>query len=412
MRVLASLVCVLLSSPQSPSVARLTLAAPEGSFAVLRVRLDDDASRSSATAMDVVVDGRRDQIVVLTPGTKRLSYEALLGPLPVGSHEVRLEPSALWNWDASLKVADFSAEIVPQGDARAEYLAHAPAIGLRPDTIGTASDLPLMMYVEDAREGGSRWLRYSVIFSHEDGGTPGVALMARWGRTTDIELAYEVELRDGRVIQGRYQGPDHRVIPKARLDVQPPLLLVSTLNNMFLDRGHAAAVVRMAPELIDLSGRSRESVMDDRPWIHRVMARELAAERPAWVGDPRDYLYVDLKLESRGAGVALGARSADGRTWWSDRGRTDLVVSRQGEMRIAVPAAAAADVRAIAVRCDARLDAGQPADSARCSVELRKAFRLNAEHRPGANVISPARLLLDAGTSHEIGIAAADKIRP
>ena len=70
-------------------------------------------------------------------------------------------------------------------------------------------------------ESGSRWLKYSVIFSNEDGGTPGVALMARWGRTTDIELAYEVEVRNGRAVQGRYQGPDHRVIPKARLERSP-----------------------------------------------------------------------------------------------------------------------------------------------------------------------------------------------
>ena len=162
------------------------------------------------------------------------------------------------------------------------------------------------MYVEDVTGNGTRWLKYSVIFSNEDGGTPAAALMARWGRTTDIELAYEVELRDGRVVQGRYQGPDHRVIPKARLEVRPPLLLVSTLNNMFLDRGHPAAVVRLVPEVVQLDRRTRESVMDDHPWIYRVMARELASERPEWVADPRDYVYVDMKLE---------------KPWRRDRGR-------------------------------------------------------------------------------------------
>jgi hypothetical protein len=301
-------------------------------------------------------------------------------------------------------------EVVAADDPRTEYFRHAPALGLRPDTIGTASDLPLLMYVEEALEGTSRWLRYSIVFSHEDGGTPGVALMARWGRTTDIELAYEVELRDGRAVQGRYQGPEHRVIQKERLNERPPLLLVSTLNNMFLDRGHAAAIVRLVPERVDLSGRSRESVMDDRPWVYRVMARELDAERPPGVGDPRDYLYVDLRLESRGAGLALGARTADGLTRWSDRGRADLVVARQGEVRIAVPAPADQTLAALAVRCDQRTDPGQQTtDNARCEVEVRKAFRLDANQRPTATVVEPAGLVLNPGTAREIAIGQAPR---
>jgi hypothetical protein len=296
-------------------------------------------------------------------------------------------------------------DVIRAGDSRELLAAHAPALGVRADTIGTASDLPLMMYVEDAVEGASRWLRYSVVFSHEDGGTPGVALMARWGRTTDIELAYEVELRDGRAVRGRYQGPDHRVIERTSLTEPRPLLLVSTLNNMFLDHGHAAAVVRLVPELVDLSGRSRESVMDGRAWIYRVMARELAAERPKEVGDPRDYLYVDLKLESRGAGVALGARSADGTTRWSDRGRADLVVSRQGELRIAVPSPAADALRALAVRCDPRVESGQPPNAnARCLVDIRTAFRLGRDLGPAGNLIAPARLTIDAGTATDIAV--------
>ena len=36
-------------------------------------------------------------------------------------------------------------------------------------------------------------LRYSVVFSNEDGGTPSDRLMATWGRLTDIEYVYAVE---------------------------------------------------------------------------------------------------------------------------------------------------------------------------------------------------------------------------
>ena len=405
------LVPLLLLTSQSTPARVLTLTTADGAYAVLRVRLDESRATAAAAALDVLVDGTRDQVIVLTPGAQRPAYDALIGPLKGGRHEVRLERSALWRWDESLQIADAAITVVPPDDRRADIFAHAPAIGLRADTVGSASDLPLMMYVEEVPEGGARWLKYSVIFSHEDGGTPGVALMARWGRTTDIELAYEVELREGRAVQGRYQGPDHRVLSKDRLDVRPPVLLVSTLNNMFLDRGRAAAIVRMVPEVVDLSERSRESVMDERPWLYRVMARELAAERPAGVGDPLDYLFVDLRLDSRTAGVALGARSSDGVTGWSDRGRPDLVVSRQGEIRIAVPVAGRQSLQALAVRCDPRPEAGQPPGGGRCTVELRRAFRLDRHHQPRPSVLPPTRVEIDAGTAREIPLAA-DKIDP
>ncbi len=410
MRPIACVLAVLLVPVQPAVLSRLTFTAGPGSYAVVRFQVAESPATSvAASAVDLIVNGVRDQTVVLTPGVGRPSYAALLGPLSKGPYEVRFEPSTSWSWHSSLRIMPPSVQVVAGDDKQIDVLANAPAIGVRPDTIGTASDLPLLMYVEEVVDGGSRWLQYSVIFSNEDGGTPGVALMARWGRTTDIELAYEVEIRNGRAVQGRYQGPDHRVIPKEHLDVHPPVLLVTTLNNMFLDRGHPPAVVRMVPEVIDLTGRPRESVMDDRPWTYRVMARELAAERPAWVGNPRDYLFVDLKLESRGAGIAVGSRTADGVTQWSDRGRTELVVSRQEEMRIAVPAPATQSVASVMIRCDARADAAATSELPRCGVELRKVFRLGNEYEPGGNLITPARLNIDAGTAREIPIAA-DKI--
>jgi hypothetical protein len=404
MRHLFAALLSLLALPQGPDLG-LPFRTPEGAYAVLHFKTLDAGATSHAAAVDVLIDGRRDQIVLLTPGVKRNDYDMVVGPLNAGSHGAQLVFSSLWPRDQALRIGDVSIDVVAPGDPRFEIFANAPAIGVRPDTIGTASDLPLLMYVEQSTEGDSRWLRYSVIFSNEDGGTPGAALMSRWGRTTDIELAYEVELRNGRIAQARYQGPDHRVIANERLDVHPPSLLVSTLNNMFLDRGRSAATVRMAPIQVDLSTRSRESVMDDHPWIYRVMARELATERPAGVGDPRDYVYVDLRLTSRAAGVALGLRG-DGTTWWSDRGRADLVVSRQGEMRIAIPAPAQERASSLSIRCDPRPEPNRSADTAQCDAEVRKAFRLDTDHQPGPSLISPARLTIAAGTARDLAFHA------
>jgi hypothetical protein len=391
-------------SPTQP--APHTFKTPEGAYAIVRFKTSHSGPTVPAAAVDLMVDGQTDQ-VILTPAVDRSPYEALLGPFRAGLHEARLGPSSLWpTVDVPLRIENTAIEIVTPADPRFALFSNAPAIGLRPDTIGTASDLPLLMYVEDTTEGDSRWLRYSIIFSHEDGGTPGPALMARWGRTTDIELAYEVELRDGRIVQARYQGPDHRVMQNERLGVRPPFLLVSTLNNMFLDRGRSAARVRMVPLKKDLTVRSRESVMDDHPWIYRVMAAELARERPAGVEDARDYLYVDLRLTSRSAGIAVGARTADGTTRWSDRGRADLVVSRQGEMRIAIPAAASHRPVALTVRCDPRPEPNGSSDPGHCDVDIRKAFRLGGEYLPEDPLFPAARLKIEAGTARDLPAAA------
>jgi hypothetical protein len=392
---------------QIPPLHQLTFRASHDGFAVLRVSVRESGDLPAAVALAVALDGGDDHVIVLTPGAGRSDYATVLGPLTAGAHTIALTRSTLWPSDGSVTVTAASIDEVSPADPRAVVFAHAPVLGLRADTIGTSSDLPLLMYVEDERQNGDGWLRYSVVFSNEDGGTPAAALMARWGRTTDIELIYEVELRGGRVLQARYQGPDHRMLGPASPDTRPPRLNVVTLNNMVTDRGAAAATVRLVPELETLAARSRETVMDARPWIYRVMARELATERPPGVSDARDFVYIDLRLDVAGAAaVAVGVRGSDGVTRWSDRGRPDLTVSRNGEVRIAAPAPATEAIAALVVRCDLRPDSsGAPRDGATCDVRVRQAFRLASDYQPGARAIADRRVTLTPGTSADVGVA-------
>jgi hypothetical protein len=236
-----------------------------------------------------------------------------------------------------------------------------------------------MMYAEDFRINGTGLLRYTVIFSNEDGGTATAALLARWGRTTDIEMAYEEDWRDGQVIASRYQGPDHHTPDYAGArEGAHPTLVVATLNNVFLDRGRTAVRVALVPTLVDLERATRESVMDREPWIYKRMADELREERKAAVvGDVREYLFVDARLTLTDGAVAAVARGEDGIWRSSDRGLKDLTVERAGWVRIAIPRSrAATDVGFVCV--PTKLTAG------RCQVEIGRVFSLEDDYTPGA----------------------------
>ncbi len=80
---------------------------------------------------------------------------------------------------------------------------------------------------------GNTTIEYSVIWSNEDGGTNTPALMARWGRSTDIEWIYRVTLDpQGQIVSEVYQGPDHATAPfTGAKEGDHPLLQTSTINN-------------------------------------------------------------------------------------------------------------------------------------------------------------------------------------
>jgi hypothetical protein len=356
-----------------PQLASTAVVMPRGGDAVVQLAADG-AQLPTTTAIDLLVDGEIRTTVLLFGNVGHPTYGALLTGLSAGRHTVTAQPSPYWPWPATAAAPSLS--VFPAPDS--VVLAHAPVLWLRSDTIGVATDLPLMMYAEDLRVNGTGLLRYSVIFSNEDGGTATAALLARWGRTTDIEMAYEEDWRDGQVIASRYQGPDHHTpdYGATREGAHPPLV-VATLNNVFLDRGRTAVRVALVPTLVDLQSATRESVMDREPWIYKRMADELREERKAAVsGDIREYLFVDARLTLTDAAVAATARGEDGIWRSSDRGLKDLTVERSGWVRIAIPGSKRA-VEVGFVCVPTKLSVG------RCQVEIGKVFSLNDDYTPG-----------------------------
>ena len=226
---------------------------------------------------------------------------------------------------------------------------HAPILYQRADTIGTQSDIPLLLYCEwDSSE---NTLTYTVIFSNEDGGTSTRALMARWGRTTDIEYVYKVWINaDGSASRREIQSRDHKdVAYSGPFEADRPLLVPVTRNNM------VEGVVTKAgerydfePMLVDLRDHSREYVMDLKPETWKIMREELKREnklrpygtvRGEDISDPLNYAYMELKSTQRdGARVAYGIqlRGTERPMYMSHLGDTRLSVERSGWMRLAL----------------------------------------------------------------------------
>ena len=172
-----------------------------------------------------------------------------------------------------------------------------------------------MWYETEKTERGSR-LRYSVVFSNEDGGTPPDRLLATWGRLTDIEYIYGIEIdATGTVIEETFQGKDHQIVPfKGRREGRHPLLYVITDNNMVQDAGATLQRHAPAPIAFDLRAVSREAVMDANPWTYAVTAAEArregrVASAPApgskQIVDPSRYAVLEACTAPADAGFAM-----------------------------------------------------------------------------------------------------------
>lgn len=342
----------------------------------------------------VRIDGEREFHVMLYAGETVHDYRVFLGRLTAGEHRLTVENEPRWSSPgASIQVAHLSADAA-RDDGVTE---RAPVLFARENTVGKFTDVPLIVYAE--RQGNV--LTYTVIFSNEDGGTSTRGLMARWGRTTDIEYVYRLDLRTGEAI---IQAKDHKDIPfNGRYDGLHPMLIPSTDNNMVSGDGQSAIRYQIAPVLTDLSEHSREQVMDERPLAYRVMAQELAREDKLRnfgavdrnkVSDPRNYLYLEAKVGNRDSALAAWVRLAGETRWRSSHlGRVDLAIERDGWIRTTVelpPGTTPAKVAEIGFSCVIpQNDEKHFYLAGECRVEaVGKVFFLGPGYVPGKSIFS------------------------
>ncbi len=329
---------------------------------------------AEAAALVVLVDGAYNQDVLLWAGEQFYGYQVLLGRLPKGRHTVSVALNEARS-AAGARRAEVRAlrRVVPLAASDSEWqsgwesfaLAHAPVLYARANTFDHFTDIPLLMYYEILRQHAVTVVRYTVVFTNEDGGTQTAALFARWGRGTDIEWVYEIRMLREQDLNETFQGVRHETknFNGQRTNGQHPLLAVASDNNNFSDL--ACSAVRFAPLPVRarLEAATRESVMDAYPATYRAMTEELQREgrisdTPSdinTVADPREYLYVEAASDQLDAAIAFDVK-LKGRddVFKSDMGEPRLRIERSGYYRtgIRLPKGFTADsVESVNARC-------------------------------------------------------------
>jgi len=323
------------------------------------------AERGNESAVvSAYVDGHYATDVVIT-SAGAVARQFALGHLGTGRHTLRLHYAAGRSpSDAGVaKLENIAFRTVAPGSTAYAAARFAPVLygrdvtGLGGRFQNNRTDTPLVAWHEvlPAATPGHSVIEYSVVWSNEDGGTATSALMARWGRTTDIEWIYRVEIdAHGHRVPGTgaFQSPNHGTETfRGRYDGTHPLLQTCTSNNNVCDakalkaQHQAADPMRFALSTREVlpAGQPREHVMDANPWTYQVMAREMVREHkvepmpdpssPA-MGDQRTYLYVAVDHDTvppasaGGVGLTVDVTLDDHTTYTSNHGNTFLTVNR------------------------------------------------------------------------------------
>jgi hypothetical protein len=273
-----------------------------------------------STVVSAFVDGTYYTDIVI-PAARPEPREFFLGHLAAGWHKLTLKYAADRSQGGTVgRLGDIRFSELSSGDADYAVAAHAPILYGRTLTeYGGAfqnafTDVPLIAWHTDiANADGSHQIWYTITWSNEDGGT-GLApasLMARWGRTTDIEWIYQAGLfrldvdPQGNVVPGSeyYQSPNHGFTPFAgTYENGHPILQTCTSNNNVCDTLDATA--QATPMRFALSAQqllpndeAREIMMDRNPWTYWVTSQEMIREGKTEADGPNDTSTPDLSDE-------------------------------------------------------------------------------------------------------------------
>ncbi len=420
----AALATVLLTPAaahaQVPPLARTTFTADRAGEAKLALTAsapgaDWGTAGKESALLEVEVDGKPATNVITFNGATPLDYDVALGRVGAGPHEITVTLDAAKSPSANAVVSGLKPSLAPDGDLAARYAPilygrNLPTVPGAYENVNT--DVPLLLYhVTSTDAQGDRVIEYTMTWSNEDGGTNSPSLMARWGRTTDIEWLYRVTVdANGTRLSDQYQSAGHGTVAFDGLrEDDHPLLQVTTSNNnmssvtdlatssgyrFFLD-----SAVQLPPN------RAREWIMDTHPWAYLVMAKEVAREgkiealpNPATtaMSDQRNYLFAEVKKSTSyaappragsWAGTALAALVGDG--WYtSHHGTPGDSIQRDDPAATTIelpPGTTARDIKAIKAIA---VPNGAPGDYRIDVSSINRGFLLGSDYLPTTSFVN------------------------
>lgn len=371
---------------------------------------------SESGVVSVHVDHRYVTDIVI-PSDQETTRSFTVGHLAAGKHTLQLEfasdrsPSGV----SSARLGDVSVQVHGEDSEEGLVLRHSPVLyGRNIAELGdrfqsATTDTPLISYHEvlPAATPGHKVLQYTIVWSNEDGGTDSPALMARWGRTTDIEWAYRVEVdADGNTVPGTdvYQAPNHQTLVFAgTLEGDRPLLETCTSNNNMCDKVDDPMRFSLSPLEELPAGAAREHQMDVNPWTYQVMAQEMLREgqiespsdpQTAAVGDQRTYLYIAVThtatptADTAAVGLAIGVRlKNDDTLYTSHHDVATSSVNRDGTAATTVELPAGTQASDVAEIVALRTPITETGATLTVS-QVSRAFFLGEDYLPGTSFVT------------------------
>jgi hypothetical protein len=362
-----------------------------------------DRPGAESGLVQILLDGAYHQDVILVHGEVEADCERLLGEIPAGVHTIAVRPHPAAPLRPPAEILELEAvQITPRDEPDALALREAPVIYTRAEADPWESlrtDTPLLVF-QRLRDGG---VEFQCMFSNEDGGTDTRGLLAQWGRTTDIEWVLHVPADPAApaTIQGRGHRTEvhsgHRALGRRTLQVVGLHGMVSS------EPPWGAMRCLFVPRFRWDDRLPREACMDDAPWTYRLTALEMLREgklhpgtdaSDPTPGDLRDYAFVQLLREDRGAprtACEVRVHTADGRVFSSTHGDARQAVARPHAFSTAVKLPRGAAVRRIEAVPLPPLPAGE------VRLALHQAFRLDDDWMPLPPFARGAEVALRAG---------------
>ena len=294
------------------------------------------------------LDGVPLGVIVVNDGEQAVDYPIMLGEVSAGGHTIGLRHSKKLSPadDSPVQIhATAAVSVLTPSDPGYDALRFAPAllgidnelniVGSHPGN--AVSDIPMLQYVRATPGVGKTTYTYVMIWSNEDGGTgiyPDV-LIARYGRTSDIENIVDVDVSDtGTLMEIRFR-PDESGVPAIFAGSYVgthPIVRTATANGLIADDGDSTLRFLLAPFELD-DGGVRERGMDAVPNSYRVMAKEMnregkaeATPKPSTprLSDERNYLFVEYDISVDVSGRVLRAYAVvNGVAYGSDHFQND-----------------------------------------------------------------------------------------